>query len=423
MRKSPMEFGALVARAQDDARRDGPIVREVADQLFAEPYSRHAEKRIRARRRVTFAAALSAACAAAVLVTYSATRPVPLGITLDGTTVERPMGMFVEAAPSEKKPLRFTDGSRVVLAPSAAARIVDTSEDGASVLVERGEVEVSVVHRDDTRWRFDVGPYTVRVTGTAFVVSWRPDTGLFSLTLGEGSVEVAGPALVKSRSVVAGETLKAWPRERKVMLVSNDRGRDTSPSQTERGAVRAPTPVLAIDTLVGDAVPFAAEPTVTEVVKAPTETESPEPIAEKAPSPFINKKISPILTVPEDIGPNDLLKQAARERAAGDFERAKQTYAVLRSGFPKTQAAADAAFSLGRIAFDVDRDFVAAIDWFQTFLLEYRGHALKREAMGRLMESYVKAARRSDAIDSAERYLSRYPDGPHAPLARSIIGE
>ena len=408
MRKSPMEFGALVARTQDDARRDGPIVREVADQLFAEPYSRLAEKRIRTRRRAGAAAVLSAACAAAVLVTYTATLPAPLGITIDGTIVARPMGMFVEAAPGEKKPIRFTDGSRVVLAPSASARIVDTSEDGASVLVERGEVEVSVVHRDDTRWRFDVGPYTVRVTGTAFVVSWSPDTGLFSLTLGEGSVEVAGPALVKSRSVVAGETLKAWPRERKVMLVSNDSGHDTSPAPTKQVAVRASTSVSEIDAPSRDIVPPAVEGEILSNEFSPTN---------------IYKKIFPIPAAPEGVDADDLLKQAARERAAGDFESAKQTYAVIRRGFPGTQAAAAAAFSLGRTAYDIDRDFDAAVDWFQTFLLEYRGHALKREAMGRLMESYVKAARRSDAVDSAERYLSRYQDGPHAPLARSIIGE
>ena len=464
MRKSPMEFGALVARAQDDFRRDDPLIREVADQLFAEPFSRYAEKKSRSRRIIFVTTAVTTACAAAVIIIYILVAPAPLSINVDGATVQHPVGMFIEVQASEQKPLQFSDGSRVVLGASTGARIVETSDNGAAVLIERGTAAVEVVHREGTEWRFEVGPFTVRVTGTAFIVSWQPDEGFFSVTMDEGSVEVEGPILASTRTVVAGETLSAWTRTQKVVLVSNDDEVSPSPSKAEPVVTPPPRSVLPFDGLSPDTVPLTVEKGVAS--KAPVTTTSPyhvedvvegknitdsdqrhsdtspvsaepsvasetvqypEPLPsrEAAPkaSPLINKKIAPIVSVPEGVGPNDLLRQGAKERAAGDFDGAKHTYTMLRTGFPGTQAAAGAAFSLGRIAYDVDKDYDTAIDWFQTFLTENQGHGLKREAMGRLMESYVKAGRHTDAVATAERYLERYPDGPHATLARSIIDD
>lgn len=443
MRKSPMKFGALVAQAQDNSRRGDPLIREVADQLFDEPFSRYARKKNRFHRFVFLTAAVSTACAA-VIIFFTLAAPVPLSITLDGTTVQHPTGMFIEVQANESKPLQFSDGSKVVLGASTGVRIVETSENGAAVLIEWGTAEVTVVHRDNTKWRFEVGPFTVRVTGTAFLVSWKPDEGFFSVTMNEGRIEVEGPSLSSTRAVVAGETLNAWTRSHKVVHVSND-DEKAAPSLRAKSATHVdsppprsaptknPSPTDERSRRHFPNAPMrqdspAPSPADTEPAIAPQVISiAPEPSGEAGLNEHsfvdkrINKRIAPILSVPMGLGPKDLLKQGAEQRAAGDFDEAKHTYTMIRSGFPGTQAAAGAAFSLGRIAYDVDKDYAAAVDWFQTFLTENHGRGLVREAWGRLMESYAKADRHTDAVATAKRYLTLYPDGPHAPLARSII--
>jgi TolA-binding protein len=137
----------------------------------------------------------------------------------------------------------------------------------------------------------------------------------------------------------------------------------------------------------------------------------------------MTKRIAPIAPETPGQGPDELLKQAAKERLAKDFGAAKQIYLAIRRDFRGTRAAAMAAFSLGRIAFDNERDYASAADWFQTYLTEHRGKTLEREALGRLMESFYKAGNRTDAAQTARQYLERYPEGPHATLARSIIND
>ena len=138
---------------------------------------------------------------------------------------------------------------------------------------------------------------------------------------------------------------------------------------------------------------------------------------------LIDTMIAPI--APEAAGPVPaaLLQQADRARLDRDYTTAKQTYLTVRRRFGGTSSAAMAAFALGRIAFDYEKDYQAAAEWFQTFLTEHRGQALRREALGRLMESLHKAGNLGGSARAAKQYLELYSDGPHAALARSIIDE
>ena len=43
---------------------------------------------------------------------------------------------------------------------------------------------------------------------------------------------------------------------------------------------------------------------------------------------------------------------------------------------------------------------------------------LAREALGRVLEAHVRAAQPERAQRAAQRYLERFPAGPHAELAR-----
>ncbi|MEM6990791.1 MAG: tetratricopeptide repeat protein, partial [Myxococcota bacterium] len=101
--------------------------------------------------------------------------------------------------------------------------------------------------------------------------------------------------------------------------------------------------------------------------------------------------------------------------------RAREALQSVRKRFPRTNAAAKAAYALGRIAFDTQRKYGAAATWFQTYLDERPSGALKREALGRLIESHRRSGASGPAKQAAQRYLDRYPDGPHADIARQAL--
>ena len=79
------------------------------------------------------------------------------------------------------------------------------------------------------------------------------------------------------------------------------------------------------------------------------------------------------------------------------------------------------AFTLGRIAYDERRNYREAARWFQSYLREEPLGGLAREAAGRLIESQRAAGDIAGARESASSYLGKYPAGPHAALARSVL--
>jgi len=61
--------------------------------------------------------------------------------------------------------------------------------------------------------------------------------------------------------------------------------------------------------------------------------------------------------------------------------------------------------------------------WYDTYLAEApRGH-FAAEAFGRKMVAISKQSGRSAARETAAEYLKRFPAGPHASVARELLGE
>ena len=77
------------------------------------------------------------------------------------------IGERLAASESAPLALRFSDGSQVTLPPRAQAHVDELDAHGATVALEGGTVEVSVVHRARTRWEIRAGRYHIRVTGRA----------------------------------------------------------------------------------------------------------------------------------------------------------------------------------------------------------------------------------------------------------------
>jgi TolA-binding protein len=113
-----------------------------------------------------------------------------------------------------------------------------------------------------------------------------------------------------------------------------------------------------------------------------------------------------------------LLADAASH--AGEPRRALSVFGLVRERFSGTPHATLAAFALGRLQFDSFSSHSQAARWFRTYLAEAPSGVFAREALGRLMEALAGSGDEAGARSAAQRYLKRYPSGPHAALASRL---
>jgi TolA-binding protein len=324
------------------------------------------------------------------------------------------------AAPSTGAlPLRFSDGTLLRLEPSARARVVALDARGASLALENGGLHASVVHSGRSAWRIIAGPLTVRVTGTRFDVRWSASTEEFSVAVSEGSVAITGSVVGPERAVRAGETLRVFVAERRLEL-TNAASRAIGPTQPE-ATTREPEPSApAAPAATGE----ATEPKPAPVRAAPAPSARPADWRELARrgslrEAFAAAEASGFDAACEGASAGELLQLGDGARLAGNPGRAKQALLRLRSAFPGDPRRSAAAFALGKVAFDQTRAYAEAAEWFATSIRE--GGSLSREAAGRLIEARKRAGDDTGARRAAESYLARYPAGPHADLARSLV--
>jgi len=117
----------------------------------------------------------------------------------------------------------------------------------------------------------------------------------------------------------------------------------------------------------------------------------------------------------------ELLLLGDAARLSGRPDRVNAALLQLRRRFPSDPRSAVAAFMLGKVSFDRGGADRAAATWFATSLREQPRGSLAREAAGRLIEALQRAGDSGGARHAAKDYLSWYPDGPHAALARSLL--
>ena len=291
----------------------------------------------------------------------------------------------------------FSDGSQIVLAADTRARVVALDVHGASVALERGTLDVHVIHRAQTHWEITAGPYRVRVTGTRFAVTWDPPARTLAVRLSEGSVEVTGPAMgVESTRVSAGQEMRAGPT-----------GSTVEPVQGE--------PVQAVAPDVGPAAPRAAaartapRPVATNWRALASRARYHEALASAIAGDFG--------AACRQLSAADLMLLGDVARLDGDAPRAEQAY---RSALSRFRGFDRPSFALGVVSFEVRHDYRAAAAWFAGYLREHPTGPLATEAAGRLLESLHRAGETARARTAAAAYLRDHPSGPHAALAHSL---
>jgi hypothetical protein len=121
-------------------------------------------------------------------------------------------------------------------------------------------------------------------------------------------------------------------------------------------------------------------------------------------------------TIYELANTEDLTTLARAARFAGREDVSTGALLSCRRRFPVSRESALAAYFLGRSAPPIE-----AAEWFSTYLAEQPDGVWAREASGRMIEAHRASGNTRGARDAAQRYLIRYPTGPHADFARTVL--
>src|SRR5262249_24985018 len=153
-------------------------------------------------------ACATGAAALALVLGARTLRTDPSAITfrVDGGTVSEG-GHYIQT--SSPVSIRFSEGTGFALTAGSRARVTRVDAHGARVLIENGAALVHVTPRPPARWSVDAGPYTIRVTGTAFDVAWSGRDEVLDLSLHNGSVVVSGPLAAQGLVLEPGQHLRA----------------------------------------------------------------------------------------------------------------------------------------------------------------------------------------------------------------------
>lgn len=124
----------------------------------------------------------------------------------------------------------------------------------------------------------------------------------------------------------------------------------------------------------------------------------------------------------ERAGGAELVDLGSAARLSRKPSVAARFYETARHRFAGSDAAAVAAYHLGRMAFDGRGAWAEAERWFAVYLAERPRGALAPEALGRSIECARNLKLHARARELAARYLAAYPNGAHAGLATTLAG-
>ncbi|MES1177440.1 MAG: FecR domain-containing protein [Myxococcales bacterium] len=358
--------------------------------------------------RAVWASGFAVAVAAAAAVFVLNARHSALTFEVDG--VPGVAKTWLAAPHTVPMQLHFSEGTNVRLEPDSKLRIVELSEPGASLSLESGHVHCEVVHRASSAWKVVAGPFTVRVTGTVFDVNWDPNSEQLSVSVTQGSVVVHGANGDSERVVRASETLSTSAPEHRSEQPSSELTLPSAAPALDAAATAAPAGSTADEP--------STPPSSRDEAPAAWRVLAKRGALREA---FASADATGFTGICAIASPGELLMLGDGARLSGKPDRATEALLALRHRFPGDSRRGAAAFALGKVAFDQRRAYEQAAEWFATSLREQPGGPLAREAEGRLIEALRSADDSAGARRTARDYLSRYPEGPHADLARSVL--
>jgi TolA-binding protein len=340
-------------------------------------------------------------------------RPQPLVLRVEGAEMQK--DGFVRASPEARPSLRFSDGTRVGLGGVASVRVRSIDIHGAHIAVENGEIRADVIHAPLAAWVFDAGPFVVDVKGTTFSLSWDSMEARLVVRLETGLLAIHTPFTPEPISLQSGQRLVATSVDQRV-VVSALSSPDAEGSTTDE---RAPA-----------ASPAEAPPSSPAPVESAVPSAAPgRPSARSAWAEwFASGDFRSIVDDAEQQGLDTSLAQRGLEdlalladsaRYTGQTSVARRALLAQRERFGRSARAIDAAFMLGRLQESTDPD--GAARWYDQYLDQAPRGTYAAEALGRKMMIIERLRGAAAARSIAEQYLKKYPRGPHAKSAQTIL--
>jgi transmembrane sensor len=317
-----------------------------------------------------------------------------------GDDVAGSVGAWINSADTATTELAFSEGSTVQAAPMALLRVKSLSKVGSVVELGHGKVNVHVVHCDQTRWKFDAGPFAVHVTGTKFDLAWSPDKHELRLSMQEGSVNVQGCDWPQPRRFSAGDTLVTTCPPAAPVVASK-------PQEPQIAVpLEAPAPAVAPERVAG-----TARSTTWGDLYAKGQFK--EAFAQAQADGF-NRECAKRSAA-------DVLSLAELARLTGNLPEATHALSTVRTRFARSTEAATAAFALGRMAVELQNNKPQALQWFQLYVAERPAGSLAEDAFGRWITLATQTENRDSAVKAAKLYLARFPQGRYASLANEVL--
>jgi hypothetical protein len=336
--------------------------------------------------------------------------------------------------------VHFSEGTEFALEPGSRARVTNLDAHGARVLLESGRAHVHVTPRPRARWSVDAGPYTVRVTGTAFDVAWAGGDEVLDLALHNGSVVVTGPLATQGLVMEPGQHLVA---NVKAGVIRLDRRR-LATAEPERGAADVEaataerTAASAGDEPAPEEMPEGQAPL--RVRHAPPRRPGHFPAVEGAGPAHSESswgarlsrgEFDAVVAAAERRGIDRTLDQASGEdlaaladaaRYARRTELAQRALLAELRRFPRS-VGRDAAFFLGGLVEERPGSgpAAAALDWYDRYLRQSPRGSYASQALGRKMAMQERMGHPDEARAVAEDYLAQFPKGPYADRARALL--
>ena len=380
-------------------------------------------RRQRLQRRLLATSAVAVVCAGALTASYLRRAPMgekPIEYRVAGNALPAPIGKYVAPLPKQPLALRFSEGSVVELSPGARARVARTTTHGATVLIETGGANVNVVHRPATDWTILAGPYTVHVTGTAFNLDFEASSQRFELKMQSGVVSVEGPGLSHPVEVRRDQKFVHYVGDPNFERQESGGATDSLPA-TEAAGAAAPE-------VNSDSSPSVDAPTLRKVSGTSDSSTAKESSRSGWAADVARGEYAAVLRkakekgwaqVLEESNTADLMAVANAARFLGRTESSREALDALRRRFKGTFAAQSATYLLGRLV--EPSNSKEAINWYLQYEREAPSGALVAEAAGRRLLLLQAAGDRSGTERLAREYVSRFPDGPYAGVARKIV--
>lgn len=375
--------------------------------------------------RLAWAAAALVASVAAVVIlvaTFRRAAP-PLEVSVTGGHLASDGVIETDAGQAPR--LHFSDGSAIQLSATTHVSLRHVDGDGATVSLRDGEADVDITHRPGAKWSFEVGPFVIRVTGTAFRFVWNPETEEFDLLMQRGTVEVKGPLTDGAVALRAGQHLFVHVRRGEAVI----RERDAEDASASAGSNTA-TARAAASASSGSAAdnPAVAQDTPSGSARALTPNGHPENVGENWPALVANGDYDAIMVDAHRRGLDRTLDLASAKGLAAladaaryrrDDNTARRTLIAERHRFPGSTLAREAAFLLGRLD-ETENNPTAAVEWYKKYTNEDPNGRYVSEALGRTM-TLLAAASPNGARSVADDYLRRFPSGAYAARARAVV--